>query len=145
MARPHVDARDPNAEFEHGTDANTATRSVEVVSSQMNAGVVLVAGPVNTAMVKHTSGGALFIWGGNAQGTFGNAGVAAAGTHTPTQVPGLTSTADKVVSVVLGNGNVCALLANAFVTCWGSNVANALGNGLTGGVQATPARHLWLP
>ena len=53
--------------------------------------------------------------------------------------------ADKVVSVVLGDGNACAFLSNAFVSCWGSNAANALGNGLTTGVQATPARHQWLP
>jgi alpha-tubulin suppressor-like RCC1 family protein len=133
-----------NAEFEHGVSAVTSVRAVEVVASSTNGAIGIVAGRVNSGVIKLTSGGALFLWGGNAEGTFGN-GVTGAGTHAPTQVPSLPTATDRVLGVTMGDNNVCALLSNSFVQCWGSNVAKALGNGLTTGTQATPARHQWLP
>jgi Regulator of chromosome condensation (RCC1) repeat len=71
--------------------------------------------------------GALFCWGGNADGELGN------GTTIDSYTPTKVLLSQTVLQVVTGNTGqfTCALTGSGEVYCWGSNTFAQLGNGTT--------------
>lgn len=84
-------------------------------------------------------GGTVSCWGDNGAGELGN-GTAGGGPQTqtqqptPTQIPGLTG----ATSISAGTFHVCARLADAGVSCWGSDSSGELGNGVSEPDAPTP-------
>ena len=72
------------------------------------------------------SDGAVFCWGGNADGQLGS-GFSDTILGAPFQVPGLTN----AVAIGAGAAHTCALLAAGTISCWGKNSSGQLGNGTT--------------
>jgi hypothetical protein len=70
--------------------------------------------------------GALFCWGGNADGELGD------GTTNPSSSPVRVLLSQAVTQVVTGTGEfTCALTSDGEVYCWGNNNFGQLGNGTT--------------
>ncbi len=73
-----------------------------------------------------TSVGAIWCWGDNSAGQFGNNSTV--GSQVPVPVPAFPS---GVSSVAVGAGHACALTAAGGVWCWGANSVGELGNNST--------------
>lgn len=96
-------------------------------------GVVQLVSTNNTTCVRKTDG-SVWCWGIN---TFGQLGYIGADTSTPVKVnlpyPGTAT------NIAIGFYNVCAVLQDAALYCWGNNSFGQLGNGIAlGGNTGTP-------
>jgi alpha-tubulin suppressor-like RCC1 family protein len=80
------------------------------------------------------SDGTVWCWGLDVDGELGN------GTATSTSIaqPVQAALAGPAVQLSCGLASACALLANGTVQCWGNNANGELGNGTSGGIDATP-------
>ncbi len=84
--------------------------------------VQIAAGGVHTCAL--SSGGAVWCWGGNANGQLGDGTMT--DSLTPVEVSGLSS---GVAAISAGSSYTCALMISGGVKCWGSNFMGQLGDG----------------
>ncbi len=107
-----------NALGESDTSGPVQVRPVTV---QALAGVSQVVGGKHFACA--LAGGTVACWGDNGVSQLGS-GHDKASSTVPLPVSGLGS----AVAIAAGSRHACALLSDASVQCWGSNVCNELGN-----------------
>lgn len=132
-----------NANGQLGTGDNTSSSApVAVLQGAIPAGVtaqqVFTSGDGGTATSCLIGSDAwLYCWGAGANGKLGNGGTANALTPVALQ-RGVIPAGAVIKSASIGGFTACAIASNDQVYCWGLNSLGQLGNGTTGGSQATP-------
>jgi len=112
------------------TEPQATSRPVQVTA--LSGITAISAGSNHTMALK--SDGTVWTWGWNPSAELG-IGVQDFGPHpTPQQVPGLTN----IVRIIAGDSTSYAFKADGTVWGWGSTILGKLGDGINGGVQASP-------
>jgi hypothetical protein len=119
-----------DGELGNGSTANSA---VPVSVYGLTSGVTAISTAGNSACAIVGTGGALQCWGGNNDGQLGNGSTS--GSSVPVAVATLSS---GVNAVSVGVGNVCVILSDGTVSCWG-------GNAYQGVVSNVPAHIAGIP
>lgn len=107
-------------------DGTTTQRLTPVTVSGLSTAQAVSAGGAQSCALM--TGGAVRCWGNN---TNGQAGI---GTYSPDHftVPQAVVALGQAATAITAQGDsVCALLADATVSCWGINTSGQLGNGTT--------------
>ncbi len=114
----------------NGTSNAQSDSPVQVLESAgsgpLNGGVAITAGKDTICAV--ASGGAVYCWGGNAQGELGAGSDSNAMAPVPVPLSGLSS---GVAAIAAGDDHACAVTTTGSVQCWGLNLDGQLGSGNT--------------
>lgn len=80
------------------------------------------------------SDGTVKCWGNNVYGQLGIDPLSVRNSFIPVPISGISNAVD----LVSGDAHVCAILSDATVSCWGSNLKGELGRGFSGGHSHIP-------
>jgi alpha-tubulin suppressor-like RCC1 family protein len=123
-----------DGELGNGSVPDTNPHTTPVQVSLPGPARAVVTGTYNACAL--LDDGSVWCWGDNLFDELGNGG-SPVNSSTPVEVTGLTSGVLEISSN--GAESTCALLGSpGQVACWGENFNDELGDGVTGGMAATP-------
>ncbi len=115
---------------------DTITSATVAAVPGISSAAQLEAGSSHTCAI--VTGGQVRCWGDNTYGQLGNGEPLAGTLLVISSAPVAVSGVSGASHIDGGDFHTCALVTGGQARCWGTNTRGQLGNGLSGGVSATP-------
>ena len=122
-----------------GTTTNTSL-PIAIGTSGVLAGKTITAGGAGNHTCVTDSANALYCWGINTYGAFGNGTTSSTASSTPVNVPLAGGLAGKTIKkLAVGSWSTCAIGSDDKAYCWGLGTSGQVGNGATLSVSTPTA------